>query len=168
MATGYASAFFFIADVFPNEPESMVPGLLFTLTTVLLIYYSGLKPKSDKIALYTVGMIATYWTIYFLISGLTIGDPVAGGVGCGLGAVIVFLLTQVLICKIKYNWIVVFIFGGLTYALNMWLDEGKVGELGRAIVGLNPDARFSFTFAIIFWQTIIGMLLYNSIIISRD
>jgi hypothetical protein len=143
------------------------PGLLYTSSTLILFVIINQLPKTRKLLIYYLLMNLTYLTLLFLTFLSGYFSSLVGIVIAGTGAILTFMLTDKYIVRIKYNKLILFLLGGMSFLITDLLyyifsarfEQTPLERIFHANV--TPSSIFSEVF--VFWQTIIGIKLYLTI-----
>jgi hypothetical protein len=113
--SGILSAYLYFN--FQETGGGLMPGILYASATLLIFVLTKRTPALKKLLTYYFLMVLTYVVIW-LVSFLTSWFIVVGGIlTAGVGAIITFMLVDRFIVPIKYNKIVLFIVGGISFVL---------------------------------------------------
>lgn len=162
-ACGAGSSYLFI---YPRTQFWMMhgPGILYTLSTVILFFIAGIKLKPLKLLIYLVAMHVTYMAAFFstISSGAT--GLFFGIIFCGLGAMLTFIITRKLIQPFGFNMAKVFLCGAIPFILMDLILIINPIEYFLCSLLMIPDEYNSsldiLGITLFFWQVIVGIVLY--------
>ena len=155
--SGIVSFYFYCNN--PNERGIILPGLIYTSSTILVFILSGLDLKKSNILLYYLLMMVTYLAIFFLTWMSTFFAAFVGIITAGLGACISLWLVKKFVSDLSFDGITAAIFGALGFVCTDIC--GLVSERQSAYYFFKVEDEVDVVFAEIFffWQFFVGSFL---------
>jgi len=163
--SGLCSAYIFQYDYTDSDrcyKNGFWGGLIFIFTTVIIII-SLFKMKWFNILSFAVCSYIAYIILYFLTVASSSAIFLVGIILGGIGALSIFSLIKKILLPINFSPKLVFIFGAIPFALNLFLSVIPIPKTIETYYSLGwPGTYFAPIF--IFWHSLIGFILTKSLL----
>ena len=159
LISGFVSEYIFSLSEDKMLLYALIPGLLFTITAVVVFIIANTKLSLGRTIIYCTSMYLTYLTVFFLTFLTGAVAVIVGLMTTSIGAYITFGLTNRFIRKIYYNPTYIFFLGGLSFFLNDILLMTKSYKVIELIPSTDGEIKTMFAGAFLLWEVIVGAML---------
>lgn len=160
IVSGFFSAWLFRRTTDTSlMPNSYLPGLLFTGTSVLVFIITKTKLTVKKVLMYFPLMYATYLAAFSITFVTGYFSFAVGIITCGLGSLATFMLTDKFITKIQFSKKNIFILGAVAFIINDFLLLPPIENLIEPLYIIYGEPSTIFSGLFLFWQSIVGIKL---------